>query len=847
MVDFKKLRDAKESPKLHCPRDIFRALPTPSGINDLYVSQAEVLEGWFLRRNEKDVVIKLHTGGGKTLVALLIAQSVMNEIKGPVLYLAPNNQLVEQVVKKGKEYGISTVCYKKKESLPSEFYNGKSVLVGAYETLFNGHSKFGVLGGNREITHVSAIILDDAHVALSSVRQAFTLNIKRKEHNDIYNELAGYFRPAFKEIQREGAFNDIIDGRDNSVIEVPSWAWNQEYPVIQQSFASSISKQPPHTFVWPFLRDKLGVCHCFFSKFEVSITPIFPLVDQLLTFENCERRIYMSATIADNSEIVRTFGASKKAVETPITSKSLTGIGERMILVPGLTKAKKEMNIEQHIKDLATHLATHKCGVVILSPSNTKAGNWTDIAKYPRNTEEVSKEVAKMQEKDSYGPLVLANRYDGIDLSNSSCRFLVIDDLPQGTTNYDIFRMNALADSAVSSLLASRLEQGLGRGSRGSGDYCVIILVGSKLVGWLGREQNLNFLTTSTRAQLEMGRSISQKVETPQSLDDTIWQCLNRNSEWVKYHASELAEATNNVTPTSGVALRVALEERKAFKQQSNGDYNKALKTLEQVKNSQDLQSNKQYQAWLAAAAARVAYQRKDLKKGDELQGKAFYLNTIYSPAKERHYSKIPDIPSTQSRNIFKLFQDHKTKEALIHAFQNDTSNLMPSASSNHYEEALCKLGKYLGFTASRPGKNDSDAPDVLWETGENFDFIIEAKNRKQEDTPLHKKDHAQLLQSEHWYKDKYPNREVVRVSVLPKSVVDSKVTATGTLACTLQNIQNITTALTGMLNEFIHLDLNKFSEQQCESALKKAKLKPEMIKDTFMKPFIDNKPRRGG
>lgn len=91
MVDFKKLREAKAKPKPNNPRDIFNALPKPPGINDLYASQAEVLEAWYPRREEKDVVVKLHTGGGKTLVALLMAQSVMNETAEPVLYLAPTN------------------------------------------------------------------------------------------------------------------------------------------------------------------------------------------------------------------------------------------------------------------------------------------------------------------------------------------------------------------------------------------------------------------------------------------------------------------------------------------------------------------------------------------------------------------------------------------------------------------------------------------------------------------------------------------------------------------------------------------------------------------------------------
>jgi hypothetical protein len=90
-------------------------------------------------------------------------------------------------------------------------------------------------------------------------------------------------------------------------------------------------------FVWPFLRDNLAVSHCLFSRTAVTITPIFPAVDLLPTFSDCPRRVYMSATIADDSEIVRTFDASVAAVSKPVSSASLAGVGERMILVPGLS------------------------------------------------------------------------------------------------------------------------------------------------------------------------------------------------------------------------------------------------------------------------------------------------------------------------------------------------------------------------------------------------------------------------------------------------------------------------------------------------------------------------------
>src|SRR5262249_28268764 len=153
-----------------------------------------------------------------------------------------------------------------------------------------------------------------------------------------------------------------------------------------------------------------------------------------------------------------------------------------------------------------------KQGAVILSPSGQAAQKWADIATYPNVAKDVADEIGTMQSGSSFGPIVLANRYDGIDLAGNACRFLVMDNLPQGTSDYDLYRMNVVADSAVSSLLAQRIEQGIGRGTRGGGDYCAVVLVGSKLVGWIGRKSNLAFLTASTRVQLAMGQEMSQGV-----------------------------------------------------------------------------------------------------------------------------------------------------------------------------------------------------------------------------------------------------------------------------------------------------------------------------------------------
>ncbi|MCA3644375.1 MAG: DEAD/DEAH box helicase, partial [Methylobacterium sp.] len=790
---------------------------------------------WFARRTETDVVVKLHTGGGKTMVALLMAQSVMNETGEPVLYLAPTNQLVSQVIAKSLEYGITAKRYTKGQPLPSEFHDGKSVLVGSYETLFTGRSKFGVRGDGRQSVSVGAIILDDAHVALSSVREAFTLTISANAHHEVYTDLAGRFRAALRDVGRGGSFADITTGKDYGVIEVPSWAWNRKLVELQEYLSQQVDVIDP--FVWPFLRDNLAYCHCLFSRSAVAITPIFPPIDMIPTFDKCPRRIYMSATIADDSEIVRTFGASTEAVSKPITSTSLAGVGERMILVPELMKLGGKP-INPMVKKIATALASREKGVAILVPSGAAAKTWTDVAEYPETTNAVDERVREMQSGKSFGPVVLANRYDGIDLAGDACRFLVIDGLPQGSSNYDVFRMNVVAHSAVASLLAQRIEQGIGRGTRGGGDHCVVMLIGSKLVAWIGRRNNLAHLTASTRVQLKMGQEVSEAVDETKAVGQTVLKCLDRDPDWVAYHASELADAAY-AAPIDTTALNVAGVERRAFRLQCLGQHEQAIQTLEKLIADKDLADDAGRRAWLAALAARIAYQMEDEPRGQKLQTTAYTLNNNHSPPKVRPAYVVRPIPGKQAAAIVDRILEYDQRAAIIAEFEEAVVELVPEASATRYEEALANLGAFLGFEAERPEKTYGVGPDVLWRTDGAFDFVIEAKSEKEERNPLYKKDHAQLLEAENWFKGTYPDRTAVRVSALPEAVADEKASPIGSFALRLDEITKIVGALRGVLIELISTpgkpDLLR---DRCEDALVKAHLKPDSIKANFLKPF---------
>lgn len=55
---------------------------TDTNINDLWLGQGDALREWNEHRHKNDIAIVLNTGAGKTLIGLLIAQSLVNETKG---------------------------------------------------------------------------------------------------------------------------------------------------------------------------------------------------------------------------------------------------------------------------------------------------------------------------------------------------------------------------------------------------------------------------------------------------------------------------------------------------------------------------------------------------------------------------------------------------------------------------------------------------------------------------------------------------------------------------------------------------------------------------------------------
>lgn len=203
MVDFAALGKRGIRKASIAPREIFDGLSKPSGVNDLYSAQSQILDSWLSRKNNRDNVIKLNTGGGKTLVGLLIALSSMAELKKPALYLAENKQLAKQVVDQAVSFGIRASEYSSEACRAASFLNGETLLVGSYQSLFNGRSSFGIQGSSRFVD-VGCLVIDDAHASLPVIRKSFTIEILSTVHADQYRFLTALFRPFFGANRQRG-------------------------------------------------------------------------------------------------------------------------------------------------------------------------------------------------------------------------------------------------------------------------------------------------------------------------------------------------------------------------------------------------------------------------------------------------------------------------------------------------------------------------------------------------------------------------------------------------------------------------------------------------------------------
>jgi hypothetical protein len=818
MVDFKKLVKKKRTIDVTNLFKLFESLDRHTSHTELRPAQAGALKTLGERRNKRDVVLKLSTGAGKTVAALLYLQSHMEEKEAPVVYLCPTKQLMEQVREEASKLGINAVVYPAGKSHPPvDGISGKAIIICTYGKLFNAKTTF---DRNDVQLRPCAIVLDDAHAGVEEIRDAFTLRIYS---NELRTELLKLLTPACKNF-KQGLWLDILRGDPNATMEVPYWIWQ---PIIDEVYKLVSPQSQEFMFVWPFLRDMLHMCRCIISGEGIEMSPDIPPIHMVQAFDDAKHRLFMSATLADDATLIRELGCDISAASDPILPESDSCLGERMILAPSLIDDELNRPLIMNL----CQVLSKKNRVVVLSPSEKTAREWEKVGAKVVLNPKMSSAVESLKDNSSNSRFVVfVQRYDGIDLPDKTCRILVLDGMPYGksiTDKYD----SSITTGGTRNRLIYRIDQGMGRAVRSHADYAVVLLVGSALANFIAKRDVLNAMAPDTKAQLELAHDLAKlaREEDDENLENAlihlIKQCLNRDEGWRQYYDENVRKGKKQFPKkTDNARLKMADAERKAFQSAIANNPSEAVKNLRQAIN--DNVADEKETGWYLQKVAKYLFK---INGGDalEVQCAAFEKNHLMfcPPSGIIRKPPIPTQFDVQT-TLLKWYKAFENPNGAVAAIQELRANLSYNVRPNTIEQAIMDLAPLLGAKGYRPEKEFGEGPDNLW-IWPSICLIIEAKTENKE--TLHKKDAGQMLLSLQWFKRSYPTLKdnAIPVVIANVSTADRKAGfPDGTRVLTPDKMQDLLKKLEGFFQALIG-DVTNLQPQEIAGLQTKSGLSP--------------------
>ncbi|WP_447403015.1 DEAD/DEAH box helicase (plasmid) [Lysinibacillus sp. fkY74-1] len=766
MIDFGELLNKYDDDLPIFPKEIFESSIRQSKFSYLRGDQEKVLEQWFSKRNEKDTVIKMNTGGGKTTVGLLQLQSSINEELGPALYLCLNNQLIEQVIRDAVDLGIKCVKIDENNELPLEFLNGEAILVTTFQKLFNARSIFGIHGDtSRDIIEIGALVIDDAHAALVKARETFTLSFKVGTEN--YKKLIPLFKDSLIK-QAIGSAEDILEGKDRyGIMMIPYWSWLEKLSEVTNLLGDFDDADIEMKFKWALVRDYLEYCFVLVSANSIEIVPKCLPIHMIPGYERAKRRIFMSATLNDDTALIKDFDINLNTVLNPIQSETFSDVGEKLILSP--------FNVDKRLTTkIWTEILRNTNGfnIVTLVTSDPKAKIWIDAGFTKPKPANINKEIDKLYTSVN-NHMVLSNRYDGVDLSDNSCRVLVLDGMPISTTLLERFNIFARPNSkSMQMSQAQKIEQGLGRAVRSVNDYAIIFLLGNDLVSKVSTKKFQSFMSPQTVNQINLGGQIVDLIkksgkDSVKAIGEAMMQVLNRDSNWVQLHKKQISKSVK--PQVNKELIESARLERDAFNSALSRQY---LKAAESLRTQIGKLSNGDAgdEGWFLQLAASYLY-KVDKSKSMELQLAAHIKNPyLLKPPTGISYKKLTTKTTVQAEKVKGFLSNFSEPNAVILHMSEVLGNLVfEHDSSTLFEKAFSDLGNSLGFEAHQPESEYGVGPDVLWNIFDDEYLIIEAKNEvKLSRECIYKSETEQISEAMNWFDDEYKGKSGVPILVHP-------------------------------------------------------------------------------
>ncbi len=757
MIDFSKIRVGSVAEPID-PRDVFMGLLNRSTKYSYPRDvQSEVWKQWFSVRNEKDCIIKMNTGSGKTVVALLILQSCLNEGFGPALYVVPDKYLVDQVVGQAKELGIRVVTAEN----DNDYIRSKAIMVISIHKLINGKSRFGMQGNNYSI---GSIVIDDVHACVNTIQSQFSLRIVRERESELFDGLLDIVSEALRQ-QSQEHFEEIKTGAycgDNNML-VPFWAWHdcckQVYELLNNNHESENL-----LFRWDLVKDCLKFSHCYVSNKEIDIIPNCIPIHVIKSLNDAKRKIFMSATLPDDSPFITVMGERSEENISIITPEKANDIGERLVIFPKIINSSFS---DEEVEDVIVE-KSKDYNVVVLVPSNVRAAKWKEKGAVVLSSENINEGIEQIK-NGKKGLYVFVNRYDGIDLPDDACRILVIDGLPNVENLNDKYENEVIGiRDRIQREQITKIEQGIGRGIRSNNDYCLVYLLGNELTNVLYSNKGYEYFGEATKQQFLLSEQMwdmikDANIEGMIELGDYL---LKRDPNWMRL----CKEAISAVTYNQNFSVTdFAAANREAFDYCLHDDFQKAHQRMNQLVNKEENTRIRGFYRQLVAE-----YMDLDNPVEAQLILKTAKSENMYvlTPREGIHIPAIKGQLLNQVQNIINLL-DGKDKNSIVINIDSILDDLrFVGHSSTRFEHAIREVFSWLGYNASEPEREDGKGPDDFVYLGENNYLIIECKNETTTET-INKRDCNQLNGSIQWFKGKYPDATGVPIMIHNSSLFE--------------------------------------------------------------------------
>jgi len=770
VVDFKKRLAGKKVEKPTDPVRLYETLDRAHDKGPLRPAQLAVLKSWFSdHEGTRDTIVKLHTGQGKTLIGLLMLQSRLNAGKGPAVYLCPDNFLIAQTCEQARQFGIST-CTAEPE-LPDEFINGAKILVVSVQKFFNGLTKFGL---HRQSVGIETFLMDDAHACTDRIREQCRIRIPSDE--PMYNQLKTLFSD---ELERQGlgTYADICNGKRDALLPIPYWAWAAREGEVAEVLSGHADRDSVR-FAWPLLKDMLGHCLGVISGVAIEIEPYVPPLSAFGSYWKAKHRIFMSATVTDDAFLVKGLQLDPQTIVKPLSYSKETWSGEKMVLLPSLIH--EELSRDRMVKAFGTPSDKRRAGVVALVPGFSRAKDWEAYGAVVAKKDRISEVIDQLKKGEFASTVVLANRYDGIDLPDESCRVLVFDSKPYSESLADLYQEFCRPNSEATLMRTVRtVEQGMGRSVRGEKDYCVVVVIGTDIVRLIREKQSRRFLSSQMATQIELGLEIAslarQDIENGETainaFNSLMRQCLGRDAGWKAFYVEQMDKVRPKGANEQVLKLYAAeLEAEESFMQ---GDYATASEKLQQLLDSGAASGDDK--GWYLQEMARYHYRANRTESG-RLQAAAHRSNRfLLKPSSGVTVAKLTIQSQGRMERISKWVSGFGSYSDLDVSITDILGRLVFGIKADKFERALDELSVALGFAGERPDKEWKEGPDNLWALDDTQYLLWECKNEVEiTRADINKREAEQMNRSSAWFEKHYPGMKVKRVIVHPSNTVQS-------------------------------------------------------------------------